>query len=101
MYSLRKSGFLKANSMSHAAAIVLSTVNVPYGTKLSAHELARSVTDVDQAQKTPGQAFSFFSEVSLPLQKEFASEMGLDIEDMIPVANFFSSKAGYKLPLAG
>ena len=79
---------------------MLSTVNVPYGMKLSAQELARSVTDVEQAQKVMGQAFSFFSEVSLQLQKEFADEMGLDIEDMIPVANFFSSKAGYKLPLS-
>lgn len=85
--------------MSHTAAIVLSTVNAPYGAKLSAQELAQCITDVGQAQKAMGQTFSFFSEISLPLQKEFAGEMGLDLEDLIPVANFFSSKAGYKLPL--
>ncbi|NTF18157.1 hypothetical protein G6L37_07040 [Agrobacterium rubi] len=87
--------------MTSAVAIrVLCTVNAPYGTHLSAQELARLISDTDSAMNGDASAFAFFTEVSEPLQIAFIEEMGLDRMKVRDVAAWFADLVGYPLPLA-
>lgn len=79
---------------------VLTTVNAPYGVKVSAHELAVKLQSPASATSFDVSAFAFFSEVSPNLQAEFINEMGVSMADAVVVASLFSDAAGYKLPLA-
>ncbi|MFN7023833.1 MAG: hypothetical protein ACK4QP_04815 [Pseudorhizobium sp.] len=54
--------------MSSVAFKVLSTVNAPYGTKLSAEQLALKTTDFASVENFAASAFSFYSEVKADLQ---------------------------------
>lgn len=79
---------------------VLTTVNAPYGVKVSAYELAAKLQDPASAASFDVSAFAFFSEVSPKLQAEFMNEMGVSRTEAILVATMFSNMAGFKLPLA-
>jgi len=50
---------------------VLSTVNVPCGTALSAEQLAAKILDPESADSYDPSAFSFFSDVEEELQHSF------------------------------
>ena len=79
---------------------VLSTVNAPYGTSLSAEQLALKIADPHSADHYDPSAFSFFSEVDESLQHSFLDEMQVDVAAASTVARKFSALAGYDLPLA-
>lgn len=86
--------------MSTIAVIVLSTVNAPYGTSISAEQLATKIIDPASADNHDPAAFSFFSEVSADLQSAFLKEMHIERPMVLEVARKFSALAGYTLPLA-
>ena len=86
--------------MKSVTAQVLTTVNAPYGASLSAPQLAALVTDPKSASEISAPAFSFFSEIPLPAQKQFLKEMGVDEVMASKVASQFSMLSGYQLPLA-
>lgn len=86
--------------MSIVALSVLSTVNAPYGTALSAGELARKLSDHGSVACFDASVFSFLSEVDEGLQKAFVNEMHLDPAVVVDQARKFSALAGYTLPLA-
>jgi hypothetical protein len=86
--------------MSIVAVKVLSTVNAPYGTALSAEQLAFKISDLASAEYFDPSAFSFFSEVDEGLQNSFLVEMHVDPMIVSEVARKFSALAGYQLPLA-
>ncbi len=85
--------------MVSVAAKVLSTVNAPYGAGLSAAELAGKITNPPSAEAFDPCAFAFFSEVSPGLQSAFIREMGVELAQVVRVAQKFSEAAGYPLPL--
>ncbi|AVA25699.1 hypothetical protein ACXHXG_24115 [Rhizobium sp. LEGMi198b] len=86
--------------MSIVAVKVLSTVNAPYGTALSAEQLASKISDPASADYFDPSAFSFFSEVDEGLQNLFLDEMHIDRVIASDLARKFSVLAGYTLPLA-
>ncbi|MBB5536339.1 hypothetical protein GGD55_003046 [Rhizobium giardinii] len=86
--------------MSIVAVKVLSTVNAPYGTTLSAEQLASKISDPASALSFDPAVFSFFSEVDEKLQISFLDEMHVDPTIASELARKFSTLAGYPLPLA-
>lgn len=86
--------------MSILAMMVLSTVNAPYGTTLSAEQLAFKISDPESVIHCDPAAFSFYSEVEEGLQNSFIEEMRIDPRIAADVAKRFSAVAGYALPLA-
>lgn len=86
--------------MSEISIKVLATVNAPYGTTLSAEQLASKISDPASADQFDPSAFSFFSEVEEGLQNSFLDEMQIDPAIASGVARKFSVLAGYTLPLA-
>lgn len=84
----------------NVSLVVLSTVNAPYGTRLTAQELADLISSRDSATSGDASAFAFFSEVSEELQIAFVEEMGLDMDSVKYVAVLYSDMAGYPLALA-
>lgn len=86
--------------MTLVTTTVLSTVNAPYGTTLSAEQLAAKISDPQSADHYDPSAFSFFSEVDADLQHSFLDEMDIDLATAASVAKKFSALAGYELPLA-
>lgn len=86
--------------MTNVAKKVLTTVNAPYGVKLSAHQLADMIVDPASAEVFDASVFSFFSEVKPTLQMAFVEDMGLDESAVHHVASAFSEKCGYGLALA-
>jgi hypothetical protein len=86
--------------MSVVTAKVLSTVNAPYGTMVSAEQLASKISDPASAEHFDPSAFSFFSEVHEGLQSAFIAEMAVDHVRACEVALKYSRLAGYTLPLA-
>nr|WP_234841468.1 hypothetical protein [Sinorhizobium meliloti] len=83
--------------MSIVAVKVLSTVNAPYGTTLSAEQLAAKISDPTSAVSFDPSAFSFFSEVNESLQISFLDEMHVDPMAASDLARKFSALAGYPL----
>lgn len=86
--------------MTSVAAAVLSTVNAPYGTALSAEDLAAIIAYPSCADRFDPSAFAFFSEVEARLQRAFIIEMELDFGAALDLARRFSELAGYPLPLS-
>lgn len=86
--------------MSSAAVHVLTTVNAPYGTNISAHQLATLIADPRSADNVVAAVFAFFSEVPVQAQKQFIADMGVDAEKACQVAGALSRLSGYVLPLA-
>ena len=86
--------------MTNVASQVLATVNAPYGASLSACQLAAKISDPSSASNSDASVFSFFSEVSAELQKQFIEEFGLDIDEVNLVASQMADLSGYDLALA-
>lgn len=86
--------------MTFVAMTVLATVNAPYGTSLSAEQLASKLADPVSADHYDVSAFAFFSDVEEGLQHLFLDEMHISLADASVVAQKFSNMAGYELPLA-
>jgi hypothetical protein len=86
--------------MASVATAVLSTVNAPYGTSLSASDLAAIIGDPSCADRFDPSAFAFFSELDARLQRAFIVEMELDFGAALALAQRFSELAGYALPLS-
>ncbi|WIA54032.1 hypothetical protein N6H05_13215 [Sphingobium sp. WTD-1] len=91
---------VRGSSMSSVTVQVLTTVNAPYGADLSAHQLAKLLTDLESAVTFNAMAFSFFSEVPADIQQDFLKEMGVSAAAASKVACQFSELSGYALPLA-
>jgi len=87
-------------TMSSVAFKVLSTVNAPYGTNLSAEQLASKLSDFASVENFDASAFSFYSEVNADLQHQFLDEMEIDYGAASAIAQKFSQLAGYPLALA-
>lgn len=87
--------------ISNALIQVLTAVNGPYGTEVSAHQLAAMIVDSASATNFNAAVFAFFSEVPLRLQKEFMWAMDVDEELASRVADQVSQISGYALPLVG
>lgn len=86
--------------MTSVAVKVLSTVNAPYGTNLSAEQLALKISDPASVERFDASAFSFYSEVDASLQNLFLAEMDIDHLVASKIAQGFSDLAGYQLALA-
>ena len=86
--------------MSSVAVKVLSTVNAPYGTNLSADQLAAKISDPVSVENFDPSAFSFYSEVDAGLQSSFLDEMHIDHSAASEIAQKFSALAGYSMALA-
>ena len=86
--------------MTNVASQVLATVNAPYGANLSACQLAAKISDPKSVSAGDASVFSFFSEVSPELQKQFIDDFGLDFDDVNYVASQMADLSGYDLPLA-
>jgi hypothetical protein len=87
-------------AMSSVTIKVLSTVNAPYGTNLSAEQLASKISDFASVENFDASAFSFYSELKADLQHQFLDEMEIDHSTASGIAKKFSQLAGYRLALA-
>lgn len=87
-------------SVSGITSKVLSTVNAPYGARISASTLASSISDLNEMPKASGQVFSFFTEIDPALQVLFVKEMSLSLAKVSKVAKFIASKVPYTIALA-
>jgi hypothetical protein len=81
-------------------ALVLTTVNAPYRSQLSAEELAHCLLDHTAAINVPGHMSSFFGDVKPELQLEFADLFSITPEQLIAAAKAFSEYSGETYPLA-
>lgn len=86
--------------MQSVAAKVLSTVNAPYGTSLSAEQLAQKIASPTSVDAFDASAFAFYSEVDREIQEAFLVEMKIDMDTAALIARKFSKLAGYTLALA-
>jgi len=80
--------------------LILTTVNAPYSQHLDAHELVGFLLDPSAARTVPGHMSSFFGEVRLELQLEFASMFGISKQQLVAAAKSFASYSGQSYPLA-
>ena len=86
--------------MKISPTLVLTTVNAPYSTKLSAQELANCLLDHATAKAMPGHMSSFFGDVKPELQSAFADLFGITHAQLAAAAQAFSSYSGEHYPLA-
>lgn len=87
--------------MSKNAALVLATVNAPYGEKLDEATLVVCLTDPMAAKAKPAHMSSFFGDVAPDAQKEFAESHGIPSALLIHAAEEFASYSGQQYPLLG
>jgi hypothetical protein len=71
-------------------ALILTTVNAPYGRQLRAQELAHCLENPAAARAAPGHMSSFFSEVDPALQREFADWFGIPHARLVSAAKAFA-----------
>jgi hypothetical protein len=83
--------------MTGVAAQVLTA---PHAVAVFAHQLAAMIADPKSATEFNAHVFAFFAEVSVPIQKRFNAEMGVNEAEAKNVAALFSRLSGYKLALA-
>ena len=82
-------------------AVVLTTVNAPYGNKLKAEQLAYYITHHAAAKASvPGHMSSFYGEVKPEFQSEFAHMFGISDEQLVKAAKDFAIYSGESYPLA-
>lgn len=81
------------------AAVVLAVVDAPYGTGITAAELAVAIADPRSAAACHPNVFGFFSEVDEETQRAFIERFGIDPEAASRVAKAFEEMAGFSLPL--
>ena len=83
-----------------STALVLTTVNAPHQTQISAQQLARCLLDHPAAKALPGHMSSFFGEVDPVLQVGFAKEFGITELQLTAAARAFADYSGESYPLA-
>lgn len=81
-------------------ALVLTTVNAPHSTQLSAHQLAHCLVDHSAAAAVPGHMSSFFGDVQPELQMAFAQSAGISQSQLAAAAKAFATYSGELYPLA-
>ncbi len=81
-------------------ALILTTVNAPYRTRLGADELAHCLQDHEAAKAVPGHMSSFFGEVDPALQVSFATHFGISEPQLAAAAKAFAAYSGESYPLA-
>lgn len=81
-------------------ALVMTTVNAPYSTKLSAQELAYYLKNPQAAKAVPGHMSSFFADVQPGLQYGFAALFAISGVQLEEAAKAFSTYSGATYPLA-
>lgn len=79
--------------------LVLTTVNAPYSEKLDGEALAHCIKHPSAAKSKPGHMSSFFGDVSLEAQKEFAAAFGISTPALVDAAKEFASYSGETYPL--
>uniref|UniRef100_Q07V90 Uncharacterized protein n=1 Tax=Rhodopseudomonas palustris (strain BisA53) TaxID=316055 RepID=Q07V90_RHOP5 len=83
-----------------STALVLTTVNAPYGKQLDAQELAHCLIDPNAALAVPGHMSAFFGEVLPALQLGFAAEFQISAPQLMAAAKSFAAFSGESYPLA-
>lgn len=86
--------------MKSVALLVLTTVNAPYGTSLTADELAAKLVIPASDGNSDPSVYAFYSDVSDRLQTAFLAEMAIPFDVASKVAASYSELAGFVLPLA-
>jgi hypothetical protein len=86
---------------SKITALVLATVNAPYGETLDEAALVHCLKDPAAAKAMPGHMSSFFADVTPEAQKEFAEAHGIPLASLIDAAREFACYSGQKYPLLG
>ena len=86
--------------MTPLASKILSTVNAPYGTSLSACQLAACISDLGEMQKAFGPTFAFYTEVKPEDQLAFIKEMDVCKKGTKTVAQHIADKVPYPIALA-
>ena len=79
---------------------VLTTVNAPYSEQLDGAALANCLLDMALAKSFSGQVSSFFSEVPVAQQTEFAAEFGIPLATLKAFAVQFGDWSGQSYQLA-
>jgi hypothetical protein len=79
---------------------VLETINAPHREYLGAADIAACLSDFEKSKLWPGHMSSFFGEISLDLQRSFASANGIDIKTLIAAARAFSAWSGQAFEIA-
>ena len=81
-------------------ALVLATVNAPYGKQLDAHELVHCIVDHAAAKAVPGHMSSFFGEIKPEWQSGFAHFYNISDAQLVEAAKSFALYSGESYPLA-
>jgi hypothetical protein len=79
---------------------VLETINAPHRDYLGAAEIAACLKDLEKSKIWAGHMSSFFGEVSLDLQRTFASANGIDSKTLAAAARAFSAWSGQVFEIA-
>lgn len=79
---------------------IVTTVDAPYGTELTAAELARRLVDPESVSDFDPCVFAFLSEIKPALQDSFVEEMRIDRNAVREVAEGFAERCGFPLFLA-
>ena len=84
----------------NSPALVLTTVNAPYSTQLSAQELVYCLLDHTAAKAMPGPMSSFFGDVKPEQQLAFAAFFDIPYSELVAAAKAFADYSGASYPLA-
>jgi hypothetical protein len=76
-------------------ALVMATVNAPYSEKLDAGTLAHYLADPEEMEFAAAHLGSFFYEVKVSLQKEFAKAHGVSMASLSGAAAHFDAYSGH------
>lgn len=86
--------------MSTHLALILTTVNAPYGEQLDGAELAHCLSDITLAKQHPGQVSAFLGEVPVANQLKFADAYHIPFATLKALASDFAAWSGESYPLA-
>jgi hypothetical protein len=76
-------------------SLVMATVNAPYSEKLDADTLAHYLAVPEEMELAAAHLGSFFYEVKVPLQKEFAKAHGISMTSLSAAAAHFDEYSGH------
>lgn len=78
---------------------VLSHINAPYSEKLNEAAVAHCLLNPTAAEDYPGHMSSFFGEIPLDWQIEFAESQGVSKAALVDAAKIFSGYSGQQYVL--
>ena len=78
--------------------LVLATVNAPYANKLDEEALLAAILNIRAAMRAAGPVSSFFYDVPVELQKQFAAVHGLSEHVLSEAAENFAAWSGKPWP---